>query len=256
MDCQAGRAVTQPAILLLGTGHLANHNRDVFNVQFDDMLAPQRQQEIAACVERLARFRPTKVALEIGTDREKELNADYHHYRAGSFSLTADEIHQLGFRLAAALGHPRIYAIDWNEPIGDGRGLDPVFAFAQAHQPELYDQLIGGGQQELRAEQATIATTTILDLLRDTNAPTSLQVSHQVYLTLARVGVAKDYVGIGWVEGWYGRNLRIFVNLTRIINAPQDRVLVIYGAGHIPLLTQFIRDSGLYTLESAERYLG
>lgn len=253
MDHRAGREDRQPTILLLGTPHLANHNRDVFNVQFDDMLAPHRQLEIAACVERLARFRPTKVALEIGTAQEKGLNVDYHHYRFGTFPLTADETHQLGFRLAAGLNHPRLYAIDWNEPIGDGRGLDPVFAFAKAHQPELYEQLIGGGQQE---ERATIATMTVLDLLRDTNAPTSLQISHQVYLTLAQVGADRDYVGVGWVEGWYGRNLRIFVNLTRIIDSSQDRILVIYGSGHIPLLTQFIRDSGLYILEPTERYLG
>jgi hypothetical protein len=57
------------------------------------------------------------------------------------------------------------------------------------------------------------------------------------------------------VQGWCARNLRIFVNLTRIIATPAGRVLVLYGAGHIPPLTQFIRDSGLCALESAQTYL-
>lgn len=53
---------------------------------------------------------------------------------------------QLGFRLAAELGHERVYAIDWNEAEGYAHGLDEAYAFAQAHQPDLYEQLLGGGQ--------------------------------------------------------------------------------------------------------------
>ena len=256
MEYQAALPPASPAIFLLGTAHLANHNRDVFNVQFDDMLAPRRQQEIDECVERLRRFAPTKVALEVATDRDEAVNAEYQRYLAGTFELTADEIYQLGFRIAAALGHARIYAIDWNEPVGYARGLDEVFAFAQEHQPELYEELMGRGQQELDAAQAAVATTSVLDLLRGANEPTNLQRSHQVYLTMACVGAGKEYVGIDWVQGWYARNLKIFVNLTRIVSSPEDRVLVIYGAGHIPLLSQFIRDSGRYTLEPASRFLG
>ena len=72
---------------------------------------------------------------------------------------------------------------------------------------------------------------------------------------MARIGSSEDYVGADWVAGWYERNLKIFVNLTRIVNAPEDRILVIYGAGHLPLLTQFVRDSGLFSLESVATYL-
>lgn len=238
--------------MLLGTAHLANRNRDVINVQFDDMLAPGRQREIRECVERLNHFGPTKVALEVATDLDDVLNEEYRRYLAGTFTLTADEIHQLGFRVAAELGHERVYAIDWNEGRGD---LGLVFSFAQSHQPEIYDQLMAGGQQAVDKEQAQIATTSVRELLLGANDPASLQDSHRGHLTMARIGEGKQYVGIDWVKGWYERNLIIFVNLTRIVTSPRDRVLVIYGAGHIPLLTQFIRDSGLYTLESVETYL-
>ena len=39
----------KPSVLLLGTAHIGNRNRDTFNTQFDDMLAPQRQREIQGC---------------------------------------------------------------------------------------------------------------------------------------------------------------------------------------------------------------
>ena len=253
MEHQTATPPSRPRVLLLGTAHLANRNRDVFNLQFDDMLAARRQAEIRECVERLKHFKPTKVALEVSTDRTDALAAEYQRYRARTFHLTADETHQLGFRIAADLDHDRIYAIDWNEGTGD---LGQAFAFAQAHQPEIYAQLMGGGQEARSAAQAAVATTSVRDMLCEANDPASLQRSHQIYLTLARVGAGKQYVGIDWVKGWYERNLKIFVNLTRIVNAPEDRILVIYGAGHLPLLTQFVRDSGLFSLESVATYLG
>ena len=97
MEHQAELPSPKPTILLLGTPHLANRNRDLFNVQFDDMLAPRRQREIDECVEHLRRFGPTKVALEAATDRDEALNAEYQRYLAGTFNLMADEIYQLGF---------------------------------------------------------------------------------------------------------------------------------------------------------------
>ena len=243
----------RPAILLLGSGHLANHNRDVFNTQFDDMLAPKRQAEIRLCVDKLKLFRPTKVALEVLPEHADHLNGEYRRFRSGAFALTAWEGHQIGFRLATELGHEAVYAIDWNEPIGD---MGAIFDFAREHQPELYEELVPRGQQALDEAQASVATTSVLEMLRLMNSPESLRESHRPYLTMSRVGAGKEYVGVDWVKGWYQRNLIIFVNLTRIVTGPEDRVLVVYGAGHIPLLTQFVRDSGLYDIETLVAYLG
>src|SRR5215213_9269315 len=85
--------VARPTVLLLGTGHWANPNRDYVNVRHDDMLAPRRQDEIRDCLARLKRFGPTKVALEVAAGRDEALNEDYRRYRAGDFALTADELH-------------------------------------------------------------------------------------------------------------------------------------------------------------------
>src|SRR5512132_3843740 len=52
----------RPEILVLGTYHMGNPGRDVFNMQADDVLAPKRQQEMAQVIEVLKKFRPTKIA--------------------------------------------------------------------------------------------------------------------------------------------------------------------------------------------------
>lgn len=245
------RILSRPTVLLLGSYHMANPNRDAFNVQADDVLAPQRQDEILACVERLKHFQPARVALEVSVDHADVLNAAYQQYLTGAFTLPPDECYQLGFRVAAALHHERVYPIDWNEAAGEGLDFD----FAQAHQPELYQQIIAAGQQEVDEMQARMASASVSELLCWLNEPARLQQSHQLYLMLACIGAGKQYVGVEWVKGWYERNLKIFVNLTRIVSSAQDRVLVIYGAGHIPLLAQFIHDSGSFTAEAVEQYL-
>src|SRR5665647_2316095 len=66
----SGSAIAQTAppqraeVLILGTYHMANPGRDVFNMKADDVLSPKRQAEIGELLEVLKRFKPTKIAIE------------------------------------------------------------------------------------------------------------------------------------------------------------------------------------------------
>jgi hypothetical protein len=261
----ARQVAASPTVVRVGCGHWSNPNKDYLNVQHDDMLAPKRQREIGECLARLKRFGATKVALEVMADRADELNEDYRRYRTGAFALTANERHQLGFRLAAELGHDRIYAINWHD-LTRTIGWDDAFAFARAH-----DQLdlIGLGADHERDrrramddERARTRALTVLDMLREANDPENLRQSHRTYADLMRVGADDDYVGadddyVGAdvVGRWYERNMKMFVNLGRLTDAADDRILVVVGAGHVPLLSPFVEGSGRYALESVRTYL-
>lgn len=39
----------KPTVILLGVFHMANPKLDAVNIEFDDMLAPKRQEEIREC---------------------------------------------------------------------------------------------------------------------------------------------------------------------------------------------------------------
>lgn len=122
-----------PTILILGTGHWSNPGVDYKSPEYDNMLAAGRQREIEECVQTLEnRFVPNKVALEVQRQDEESLNKDYSAYRAGNFPLTANERHQIGFRLAAKLEHERIHAIDWHHP-KRAIGWDDAISFAREH---------------------------------------------------------------------------------------------------------------------------
>jgi hypothetical protein len=51
-------------VLLLGTWHMDNPGKDMLNLKTDDVLVPRRQKEIEELVNRLAKFRPTRVLIE------------------------------------------------------------------------------------------------------------------------------------------------------------------------------------------------
>lgn len=248
----------QPTILLVGTGHWSNPGKDYKSVEFDDMLALPRQREIADCPERLARFSPTKVALEVMADQSEAVNEDYRLYRAGSLTLTANERHQLGFRLAAMLGHERIFGIDWHNldrPIG----WDQAIAFAQEHgqldRIAFFTRAEQADEQDRAAERDCVRQMSVRDQLLEINDPERMAEGHQIYMDLAQVGDGNVYIGADVVLRWYERNMTIFVNLSRIATDPDDRVLVVIGGGHLPLLTHFIESSRRFGLVPASKYL-
>ncbi|WP_199624782.1 DUF5694 domain-containing protein [Paenibacillus alkalitolerans] len=241
-------------MLLLGTYHMGNPGLDMHNVKSDDVLAPKRQIEVQEVVDRLKLFNPTKIAIEALADEDETLNTQFLSYLSGEFTLGANEIYQLGFRTAAELGHQRIYPVDWNEWIG-GVALGHVYEYAQSYIPELHQRLSSNGQERVEAAQKSMKVQTIKDLLLAGNNPDALRRDHETYMTVARVGDGKNNIGIDWLcNYWYRRNLIIYANICRI-SSPEDRILVIYGSGHIYLLSQFIKESGLFSLESVEKYL-
>jgi hypothetical protein len=96
----------------------------------------------------------------------------------------------------------------------------------------------------------------VRDHLLATNTPEAMAASHRVYMDLAQVGEGDDsYIGAGVVLRWYERNMMMFVNIARIASGPEDRVLVVVGGGHLPLLSHYLRDAGAFRPEHVGDYL-
>src|SRR5436190_19148253 len=60
----ASCAPDEVQVMLLGAHHFDNPGRDVVKQQVDDVLAPERQKEIVALVEKLAHWHPDQIAVE------------------------------------------------------------------------------------------------------------------------------------------------------------------------------------------------
>ena len=100
-------------VMVLGTFHLDNPGQDIANIQVDDVMAPKRQAEIGQILDGLARFAPTKIAVE--SQRRQpgtNLSERYPQFIAGTLPPSKSEVVQFGFRLAQRLHHPNVYAVD------------------------------------------------------------------------------------------------------------------------------------------------
>jgi hypothetical protein len=61
-----------------------------------------------------------------------------------------------------------------------------------------------------------------------------------LYYAIAPYGDPSDYAGPDLLAAWYQRNIRIYSNIVKMVESPNDRILVIYGAGHLGWLRQDI----------------
>jgi len=238
----------QATLTILNTYHFATTVPHLIEGVADDVLQTKRQAELETLVKRLARYKPTKILVETLPEREAALNARYRDYCEGRRPLSQNEVEQIGFRLARLLNHERLYAVDdTNETGAKALEGDP---FEKHMESEAFQRIIATGQELERKRQEMLHQQGLLKVLEHLNSPEFMERDHQVYLRLARLG---EEVAL-WVQWWYGRNLKILLNILRLTE-PSDRLLLIIGAGHGYLLRQMAKETGELRLTDIRRYL-
>jgi hypothetical protein len=251
-DDQAGDGDEPKQVLLLATYHFQGSTSDSFSTKADNVLSDKRQDELALLLDQIARFEPTKVVVERPRTSQVATNAAYERFLKEDSGLGGSEVHQVGFRLAQLMGHARIYAVDES----NDWFMDRVTTFAKENgQGELIEQLAATGQAVTTRESEFYSTHTLLENFVHVNQPELLLENHRIYVdVLARIGKGDNHVGAELVADWYKRNIKIFANVTRIAE-PGDRVLVLYGQGHVSILTQLFRDATDFEQIDPMRYL-
>ena len=216
-------------VLVLGVYHMANPGRDIFNTQADDVLAPKRQAEIEQVTAVLKTFQPTKIAVERDPG-DKRIAADYADYLAGKHELTRNEIEQLGFRLAKELGHQRVFGVDADGEFPYPRLID----YAKAHgRSKEFDAIEAELGEMVKAQTGYLASHTVLETLSYMNADDKIAQAVGFYYRQAHFGEAWNWAGADLIADWFRRNIRIYSNVVQLVESPNERILVIYGAGHL-----------------------
>lgn len=246
-------------VMILGTYHFGNPGQDLHNARVDPVTTPEKQAQLKAVAEGLARFRPTAVAVErIARDQSTLLDHRYPAFTPADLLTNPDERVQLGYRLAHRLGLERVYAIDEQDREGQPSyfPFEDVQAWAQANGGA--DRL-GAMHGEIAAMLADLeqrqATETIGQLLARTNTPDRVLWDQGFYARLMSFGAGDDQPGAVLNARWYARNAQIFARLLQVAR-PGDRIVVIYGSGHGYWLRQMVGTMPGYVLVEPGDHLG
>ena len=233
--------------LLVGSFHFGYPNLDGHKTDSSkmlDVLSARRQQEIRQLADVIASFKPTRIYIESRNQRYSD--SLYQAYRAGKYTLGRNEIDQLAFRVAKELGHPTVYAVDapgftnenWNKyPFLDSlwKNAIPIDSTRDILFDKGYKQLYDAGDSlELQ--------NTMLESFLLMADPHVLRRYHGHYLTSGFN--TTDHKGPDRLAmWWYTRNLRIFNNILKSKPAPTDRIMVLFGNGHMPILKHCFQSS-------------
>ncbi|WP_423999068.1 DUF5694 domain-containing protein [Maribacter sp. IgM3_T14_3] len=249
--------------MVLGVFHFSNPNLDSYKEKFEvDIFSKEKQEEIEKLLIDLAKYNPTKILLEWDRIKMDSIANDrYQKYLKGEFSIEdkSNEVYQLGFRLAKKLGHQRIYtsdaSADWFGADLDWDSFDEdeyLKSKGQYEKSRRYDY-----DKIWEVEDSLKTVQTLSEHFRFLNDPNSTLKSHQQYLTNGVLEGAGDlYLGADGIARWYRRNLRIFSNTYDLTEfSSEERVLLIYGQGHVWQLRQFFTDSPDYDYIEINDYL-
>ncbi len=250
------KAVAPIEVMIVGTYHMGNPGLDVNNAKVDSVLTPEKQKQLAAAVNRLATFKPNKIAVEMVAKQPGMTTDDFEKFITASLLTDANEITQIGYRLAHQLGHKIVYAIDEQSETIDYFPYEKLNAFAKANNQ---GNLMAGGLEWGKAVTAEFEkaqkTKTVIQLLSDINKPQrAMGEMRTFYYPLLSVGDQKSQIGAELNAGWYQRNAKIFAKLN-LIAKPGDKILVLYGAGHNFWLRHFVSLMPGYKLVDAVPYL-
>jgi hypothetical protein len=250
----AAQPGARPEILVLGTYHMANPGHDIHSTAADDVLAPKRQEEIAELVAVLARFQPTKIAIEAGVGNPR-VAQQYSAYLAGTYTLSRNEVDQIGYRLARELGHVAVYPVDEDGDFPFARVRNYAIANGVKDKFDAGQASVGA---RVKTEDAFLATHSVLATLERMNADSTVaRAVGEYYTGFVPFGEPYEYAGPDLLAAWFQRNIRIYHNIVALAASPTDRILVIYGAGHLGWLRQNIsNDPGVRLRTLAELTAG
>ncbi len=242
-------------IMVLGTYHMHNPKYDSVIFEADDVLSERRQKEIDELLNQISKYRPTKIAIE-SPYKNRVWQTRYREYLKGNYKLGRNEIEQIGFKLAKRLNLKTLYSIDF--PLRMSGFLSIELENPPVKPKKKTKDNVAKKPRVLSRSEKILRKSTISEYLYRMNEKKNFEKNHEQYMKMMLPDFEDSaiYYKADKVTNWYKRNLRMFSNLNRISKFNNDeRVLLIVGAGHLKLLTDFADDAPQFCLVSPLSYL-
>ncbi|MGH4122676.1 MAG: DUF5694 domain-containing protein [Clostridium sp.] len=246
--------MNKPKIMILGTFHFGTEEgTKIIKIQNEN-----RQNELEEITKKISQFNPNKLCIELRPSEEEKHNELFQEFlhkpnldlsnslskisiKGADYNITnhIDERIKFAFNLAKYNKINHIYGIDYYD------GWTQPLVFEKAKENDALYQKLNESFMEFANKYYDMFTeeTSIEKIYRFLNNKETNELQHTTsFLPFNYIEIGEDSVGIDFVASWYKRNLHIFSNLKHICNS-DDRILVLYGGGHLKLLRDFINDS-------------
>lgn len=248
----SAQAQDPPAeVLLFGVFHFHNPGRDVVRVEQTDVTTPDNQLYLQRLAMRLCAFGPTMILLEFDRSREPEINRELETYVADGSELAANEIYQIGFRVAKACGVETLHGIDESDL---GWNAEPLFEYLEESAPDLLDAFNDSVLRVQESDAEAHRELSLRELLIRANDAEQDRMNKDLYFVTSAAGAGTSFEGADAAARWWHRNFRMFANIQRYA-LPGERVLVVAGSGHTAILRDFLEIDGRIRAADIHEYL-
>jgi hypothetical protein len=262
--------------MLLGTTHLAQSPGDTSNAYATDpgdILGDKRQRELETLTDRLAEWNPDRIAVEAPVSQQSLLDDAYAAYASDTEELAAvsgwdrdrsNEIVQIGFRLADTLGHDSLAAVDYRQSPAallteEERKQAPNSLRELIIDPDSVEYPLPDPPEYIEEQQQRLNENPLVEFYKYLNNPEvggpAWHNDQQFYAMAFENSEPGDYMFVKLMTAWTQRNLRIASNIWNVPDADDERVLVVYGASHVPQFGQILTGAPMMVPVSPLPYL-
>lgn len=233
---------TFPKVMLVGTFHFDYPNLDAHVTAAADRVdvtSEERRAELKELLDYIAAFKPTKIVVE---RRDGSIiNDRYRAYlKDPSTQKWNGEVYQLAFPIGRQFGVDSLVLGDAMSLVNelnyheDSLTLRPIMGKIFNSERITNDTLMDARYWELYdLEDKMESQARLLDNFKYSNSPERIKIGHGHYLQFMQ-----EREPDALTLNWYNRNLRIYQRIRLAASQPDDRVLVLFGAGHLGILTQ------------------
>ncbi|WP_024771860.1 DUF5694 domain-containing protein [Aquimarina macrocephali] len=240
-------SISKHQVLTLGVFHFdrSRDGSDVIANEHIDISTDSNQKELDSLINLLEQFNPGKIAVEWRTSNQEWMDSLYTEYQKGNYKLGKHETFQLGFKLAKALGHSRVYCIDNNPPFPEYiNAIDDwgVYADSLGHL-ELWKAYDAENKRYNTFMDTIQRHLNVYDYIKLINSKQHSKRSKQLWTTgLVNVDHGSNYLGADAVGRWYRRNVRLFANSKNLVSK-NENLLIIYGGAHKWILDELFESA-------------
>lgn len=247
-------------VLLIGSFHFNNPGYDAAKVEERNILSTESQNELESIVQKIAhKYKPSKIFLEYDKDSNNQYNGYYHLYKNGQNFYNNDtirksslkryfaenEIFQFGFRLAKAMNLQKIYGIDYEievrfDLLKSKMELNPQMKFVDY---EKKTKLLGSKINDC------IQIEKLKEVFKCINNPDQYKFNKSFYIEFFnRMNSSKDFYGSTLAADWQKRNLIMFSEIQNKVEASDENIVILVGAGHAAMIEDYIKLDSRFNL--------